>query len=217
MSTQAQAVANRANSKHSSGPKTEEGKAASSQNNFRHGLSGAFTVLPSEDAAAFNAMEVALIAEHQPSTITESIFLQKMAQSFWLSQRALHLQNSCFTGEPLSPQGEKQLALYLRYQTTHDRTFHGALNGLLKLRAEKHKAEIGFESQERKQKQESRQQEDHARKLAFEKRKQALHEVDLILAEAKLDHQILLNRNTQPVADRASLDVMRHILVGKAA
>ncbi len=123
MSTQAQAVANRANSKHSSGPKTEEGKAASSQNNFRHGLSGAFTVLPSEDAAAFNAMEVALIAEHQPSTITESIFLQKMAQSFWLSQRALHLQNSCFTGEPLSPQGEKQLALYLRYQTTHDRAF----------------------------------------------------------------------------------------------
>ncbi len=210
MSTQAQAVANRANSKHSTGPKTEEGKSVSSQNNFRHGLSGAFTVLPSEDGAAFSAMQTALLAEHQPSTITENIFVEKMAQSYWLRQRALHLQNSCFTGEPLSPEQQKQLALYLRYQNTHDRAFHGALNGLLKLRGEKRKAEIGFERQQR-------QQEDHARKLAIEKRKQDLHELDLILAEAKLDHQILLNRNTQPVADRASLDVMRHILVGKAA
>ena len=209
MSTQAQAVANRANSKHSSGPKTEEGKAASSQNNFRHGLSGAFQVLPLEDGAAFSALQEALLAEHQPSTITENIFVEKMAQSYWLRQRALHLQNSCFTGEPPSEQ-QKQLALYLRYQTTHDRAFQQALNGLLKLRGEKSKAEIGFEQQQR-------QQEDHARKLAIEKRKQDLHELDLILAEAKLDHQILLNRNTQPVADRASLDVMRHILVQKAA
>ncbi len=210
MSTQAQVLANRANSQHSTGAKTEEGKAASSQNNFRHGLSGSFQVLPSEDVAEFSALQEALIAEHQPSTITESIFLQKMAQSFWLSQRAVHLQNSCFTDEPLSPHQEKQLALYLRYQTTHDRAFHQALNNLLKLRAQKHKAEIGFESQ-------GRQKEEHARKLAVEKRKQDVHELDLILAEAKLDHQILLNRNTQPVADRASLDVMRHILVRKAA
>ncbi len=210
MSTQAQAVANRANSKLSSGPKTEAGKSASAQNNFRHGLSGAFSVLLSEDSAAFNAMQEALLAEHQPSTMTENIFVEKMAQSYWLSQRALHLQNSCFTGESLSPEQQKQLALYLRYQTTHDRAFHGALNGLLKLRGEKRKAEIGFERQERRQ-------EDHARKLAIEKRKQDVHELDLILAEAKLDHQILLNRNTQPVADRASLDVMRHILVQKAA
>ncbi len=203
-------MANRANSKLSSGPKTEAGKSASSQNNFRHGLSGAFSVLPSEDSAAFNAMQEALLAEHQPSTITENIFVETMAQSYWLRQRALHLQNSCFTGEPPSSEQQKQLALYLRYQTTHDRAFHGALNGLLKLRGEKRKAEIGFERQER-------QQEDHARKLAIEKRKQDLHELDLILAEAKLDHQILLNRNTQPIADRASLDVMRHILVQKAA
>jgi len=210
MSTQAQVLANRANAQHSSGPRTEAGKTAVAQNNFRHGLSGAFQVLPSEDAAAFNAMQTSLIEEHQPSTITESIFLQKMAQSFWLSQRAVNLQNSCFTGEPLSPQQEKPLALYLRYQTTHDRAFHQALNNLLKLRSQMRKAEIGFESQQR-------QQEQHTRKLAVEKRKQDLHKLDLILAEAKLDHQILLNRNTQPVSDRASLDVMRHILVRKAA
>jgi len=217
VSTQAQTLANQANSKLSTGPTSKEGKTASSQNNFRHGLSGSFSVLASEDRTEFNAMQSALIAEHQPSTMTENILVEKMAQSYWLRQRALHLQNSCFTAEPASPQGEKQLALYLRYQTTHDRAFHQALSALLKLRADKHKAENGFVSQEHKRQQEIRQQEDHARKLAVEKRKQALHELDLILAEAKLDHQILLNRNTQPVEDRASFDLMRHVLVRKAA
>ena len=162
-------------------------------------------------------MQEALLAEHQPSTITENIFVEKMAQSYWLRQRALHLQNSCFTAETLSPEQDKQLALYLRYQITHDRAFHGALNGLLKLRGEERKAEVGFERQERQLNEEIRQGENHARKLAVEKRKQDLHKLDLILAEAKLDHQVLLNRNTQPLADRASLDVMRHILVRKAA
>jgi len=217
MSTQAQVLANQANSKLSTGPTSQAGKTTSSQNNLRHGLSGAFCVLASENAAEFNAMQSALIAEHLPSTLTENMFVEKMAQSYWLRQRALRLQNSCFTAEPPSLEQQKQLALYLRYQTTHDRAFHQALKDLLNLRADKIKAENGFVSQQRKRQAETRQQEEHSRKLAVEKRKQDLHELDLVLAEAKLDHQILLNRNAQPVADRASLDVMRHILVRKAA
>ena len=210
MSTQAQTLANRANSTLSTGPTSAAGKAASSQNNFRHGLSGAFSVLASEDRDHFNAVQTALIAEHHPSTITESILVDKMVQSYWLRQRALQLQDTCFTIEPASPEAGKQLALYLRYQVTHDRAFHQALHDLLKLRNDKRKAENGFESQQR-------QQEDHARKLAVEKRKQDVHRFDVLLAEAKLDHQIVLNRNAQPIEDRASLDLMRHILVQKAA
>ncbi|MGA8027683.1 MAG: hypothetical protein WB992_11100, partial [Bryobacteraceae bacterium] len=56
---------------------------------------------------------------------------------------------------------EKQLALYLRYQTTHDRAFHRCLNQLLKLRAETRRIEIGFESQKRKQTDQTRKQELH--------------------------------------------------------
>jgi hypothetical protein len=40
MSTQSQQNANQANSKLSTGPKTEAGKAVSSQNNYQHGLAG---------------------------------------------------------------------------------------------------------------------------------------------------------------------------------
>ncbi|MGI8959899.1 MAG: hypothetical protein ACR2IV_09095, partial [Bryobacteraceae bacterium] len=77
-------------------------------------------------------------------------------------------------------------ALYLRYQTTNERAFHKCLNDLLKLRAETRKQEIGFESQTHKQ-------ADHTRREAAETRKQDLHRWAVLLAEAKVDHQLLQN------------------------
>ncbi|MGA8028113.1 MAG: hypothetical protein WB992_13295, partial [Bryobacteraceae bacterium] len=49
----------------------------------------------------------------------------------------------------------------LRYQTTHDRAFHRCLNQLLKLRAETRRVEIGFESQKKKETDQTRKQELH--------------------------------------------------------
>ena len=78
--------------------------------------------------------------------MTETILVEKMARSYWLSQRALKLQNSVLADDELtSDEQHKQLSLYLRYQTTHDRAFQRALTDLLKLRAERRKQEIGFE------------------------------------------------------------------------
>ena len=87
--------------------------------------------------------------EHQPATFTETTLVEAMAQHHWLRQRALHLESCCY--DPATGQivDQKQLALYLRYQTTHERGFHKALNDLLKLRAAKRKEQIGFESQQR--------------------------------------------------------------------
>ncbi len=56
MSTQSQIAANQANAQHSSGPKTAEGKAISCLNNFRHGFTGEFNVLPSEDQEQFDTL-----------------------------------------------------------------------------------------------------------------------------------------------------------------
>ena len=96
----------------------------------------------------------ALIEEHQPATPTEHILVERMAQHFWTAQRAMRLQFISFGDIDHG----KQLALYMRYQTTHDRAFHKCLSDLLKLRAERRKAlesekklEIGFESQKHKQ------------------------------------------------------------------
>ena len=48
MSTEAQIAANRQNAQHSTGPKSDEGKAKICWNAFRHGLSGTFRMLEDE-------------------------------------------------------------------------------------------------------------------------------------------------------------------------
>jgi hypothetical protein len=199
MSTEAQIRANQENAQHSTGPKTEDGKAASSLNNFKYGLTGSsFTVLDCEDQDEYDRVLCGLRFEHQPATMTEWILVEKMAQSYWLSKRALYLQDQCCTDEELSlEEQQKQLALFIRYQMTHDRAFHRSLNDLLKLRAERRKAEIGFESQKQKL-------ADQSRREAAEKRKQDLHEYAVMLAEAKVTHQQILNLNLEMDAHTAS-------------
>jgi len=163
-------------------PKPPEGKAASSQNNFRHGFTGSFSVHPSEDPAAYEFLLDCFLTDHQPATFTEHVLVEKMAQHHWLRQRALQLQNLCFDGEDR----QRSLALYMRYQTTNERAFHKCLTDLLKLTSERRKQEIGFESQQRIR-------EEHARKQSNENRKQDLHKLNVWLGEAKAEHQELLN------------------------
>ena len=192
MSTDAQRAANQANAQHSTGPKTLAGKIAVAQNNFRHGLSGHFQVLPWENGDEYEDLRDRLRADYQASTPFEEELVGRMAQHYWLTRRALFLQETCFSPEmPLCEQ-EKQLALYLRYQTTHERAFERCASELRKLRNEKRKAEIGFESQKRKQAEEARREANENRRQAAENRKQGLHQFAVLLAEAKLDQQNML-------------------------
>ncbi len=125
--SQKRAEANRANAQLSSGPKTPTGKLASSRNSTKHGLASGKLIIAGEDPAEFNSLLIALLNEHQPSGETEELLIQEMAQSHWLAQRAIRLQNTCFTEEGVN---EKSLSLFLRYFTTHNRAFHKALADL---------------------------------------------------------------------------------------
>jgi hypothetical protein len=58
-----------------------------------------------------------------------------------LAQRALRFQNECFTAEGVD---QKRLALFLRYQTTHERAFHKALTTLIRMKKDRMR---GFVSQ----------------------------------------------------------------------
>jgi hypothetical protein len=186
LSTESQIEANRENAKLSTGPKSEAGKAAAALNNTRHGLAGAFRVLPTESQSDFDELFAILRDEHQPATFTETTLVEAMAQHHWLRQRTLNLESSCY--DPATGQivDQKQLALLLRYQTTHERAFHKALNDLLKLRAAKQKVQIGFESQQRAEREKERHE-----------MKKERHQWDILLAEAKVDGQQLhdLNRD----------------------
>ena len=191
MSTEAQVAANRANAELSTGPKTKEGIAASSRNHTSHGLSyanGIFFILACESVEAYSILLADLRHEHRPDTETERILVDRMAQHHWLRCRAEGLESGCFRED--GTVNEKGLALYIRYRTSHERAFHKCLNELLKLRAEKREVEIGFESQKRVKEEHTRKQEKH--EMAKEH-----HTWEVLLAEAKVDHQVLrtLNRD----------------------
>jgi hypothetical protein len=153
MSTQAQIDANRANSQKSTGPSSEAGREASSRNRVVHGLSdpaNKFFLLEGIEAEwQFEELKAALIAEHNPQTETENILVRRMWESEWLRRRALDFQRMCFDPKDHHLYDEKRFALFLRYQTTHERAFYKALNELQKIRKERGKDRIGFESRKR--------------------------------------------------------------------
>jgi hypothetical protein len=128
---------NRTNAQLSTGPRTEQGKLASSRNSLKHGLSTGTPLIPGEDEKEFEALRDTLRREHQPADATEQMLVDQLAQSHWLLQRAIRFQNGCFTADGVD---EKRLALFLRYGSAHERAFHKALNALLRLKKERRRA-----------------------------------------------------------------------------
>jgi hypothetical protein len=92
MSTTAQMLANRANAALSTGPRTLDGKAASSRNATKHGLSSAFRVLAHEDQEEFDRLLEDLRAYHRPRDIHQRLLVDQLAKSQWLLARAQRLQ-----------------------------------------------------------------------------------------------------------------------------
>ena len=155
MATEKQTAANRENAQHSTGPTSQEGLEASSWvNAWRHGLAvkdhERFSLLMDENREKFDELQQRLNDEHLPTSETEILLVRHMAQSEWLRARALRLQNDLLqdAGKNVDP---AKLAIFLRYETTHERNFHRSLKELLTFRQQRRNAEIGFESQKLKQ------------------------------------------------------------------
>jgi hypothetical protein len=127
MSTPIQCAANRINSLKSTGPKSAEGKAASSQNNLRHGFRGKFQLFASEDRAEYDELLESLRQEHQPSGVTEDLIVQRMSEHFWLARRAQAFQYNAAEitrdGDVTTKEFNEAMALWTRYETTHERAF----------------------------------------------------------------------------------------------
>lgn len=147
----AQLTANRENAQLSRGPVTPQGKAVVSQNRRTHGLAGNFTVLPWESSEDFQLLKQAFYAEHQPQTDYEHHLVDSLIQHYWLKERAVRLQEQLLmnAADPTEVDGKK-LSLFLRYQSTHERSYYKAERELQNLKKEKAKQQIGFESQNNK-------------------------------------------------------------------
>src|SRR5580693_2662346 len=94
MATTRQIQANRANAKRSTGPVTEAGKQASSQNATRHGLLSGCIALKSESVDQWENLLASLVAEFQPSTANELILVETMAAARWRIVRICMLQTA---------------------------------------------------------------------------------------------------------------------------
>jgi hypothetical protein len=147
MATQAQIIANQANSRKSTGPVTDEGKAKSCLNRLSHGFASSTRFIRGEDPEQFNALLTDLIHEYQPATPTQQILVEKMAHHQWITLRANRIQGDLMARMSTIGDVTRTLPLMIRYQTTAERAFHQAHAELVRAQKQPANCEIGFESQ----------------------------------------------------------------------
>jgi hypothetical protein len=110
----ARAEASRKNGAKSRGPTTPEGKARSSQNALKHGFRAQkYVVLPDEDAAAFQALEAALMEELAPEGALQSALAQRVVAATWRLERAERIEAELFARQMQSPFGGRDSDLGL--------------------------------------------------------------------------------------------------------
>ena len=96
MSTLTRAESARANGAKSRGPITPEGKAKSSRNAVRHGLTIKAMVLPAEDREAAAAVLADYTAKFEPADPVEHELVEALALARWKSLRADGIEHGYF-------------------------------------------------------------------------------------------------------------------------
>jgi hypothetical protein len=94
------AAINRANSAHSTGPRTESGKQRSSLNALRHGLTARTAVLPTEDPDTYQRHIQQFLDEYAPATPTETQLVHEIGNTAWRLNRIPFLEAELFSQTP---------------------------------------------------------------------------------------------------------------------
>ena len=119
--------ANQRNAQHSTGPVTEEGKAAIRFNALTFGLRTRATVLQSENVADYYQLYNEFVAEWQPQTRTEHCHVETMVTSQWLLARVARSEQRVYTEVGLD-EGQFALLAQVYKQRAHlERSFRTAI------------------------------------------------------------------------------------------
>ena len=118
MISKKQIEANRRNAQLSTGPKTEEGKAAVRLNALRYGLRARSILLPGENPEEYHQLCADLESGWQPQNRTEQLLVEQMAVAQWKLARLEVGERSIFA---LTMSAEKQMALLDRFSTQRSR------------------------------------------------------------------------------------------------
>src|SRR5690348_5344782 len=85
--------ANRKNAQKSTGPRSIDGRARSSMNALRHGITGQVSIMTAEDRGAHDKFVQELIESLQPEGAVELQFASVIAEDFWRLQRIRAVEN----------------------------------------------------------------------------------------------------------------------------
>jgi hypothetical protein len=123
MASDAQNEANRANAQHSTGPRTEAGKAASSRNALKHGLTAVTVLLPGEDPAEYKSLCDGMMKDLAPLNTTESALAAELIDLQWRLLRVSRIEARILSADTLDTRALNNLSLHTsrtkrQYSTT---------------------------------------------------------------------------------------------------
>ena len=142
MSSEARQTANAANARLSTGPRTDQGKARSSQNARTHGLTATQLVIAAEDREEFDELHAQLQADIRPQGALQQILFDQLVASAWNLRRIPRMEAE-LTASAASyleildnPELTAKLDRLARHQTRLERSFHRALRELKSLQTD---------------------------------------------------------------------------------
>ena len=135
------AATNRANSQHSTGPRTEAGKQRSSRNALRHGLSAQTAVLPNEDPETYQRHIQQFLDEYAPATPTETQLVNEIANTAWRLNRIPLLEADLLSQNPNPQTLIQQLTSLGLHGSRLSRQFQKAIEQLRDIQDERRRLE----------------------------------------------------------------------------
>lgn len=128
MSSQQKIDANRANSRKSTGPRTDEGKAVSRNNAFKHGMRSRAIVAPDEDKDQYAQLLHQISQDFQPETDREHFLVKQMAEARWRLGRLKSIETALFSAPDID---SAEMDRNSRWQVRMENSFYKAYKGQL--------------------------------------------------------------------------------------
>jgi hypothetical protein len=164
MASPAQHAANNANAAFSTGPRTAEGKTASSANALAHGMTSRKVVLPHEDEAAYNALLECTLDLYNPADELERTLAIRVAETLWRATRSDRYHDAFLAERTkalaadnpetiqdldqaavlmfVDPAEQQRFSLMLRYLNTAKREHHKAVAELEKVQKTRYRQQM---------------------------------------------------------------------------
>ena len=154
MTSPAQAAANAANARLSTGPRTEEGKARSCRNAVKHGLTAKDLVVRQDEQEAFNDLRDSLLHELAPEGAVERFAFDQLLHAAWNLARFRRLESDLFVNglDPLlDDSAANTLDRLHRYAGQAERSYYRALKELRVLQTNRALRNLRLDEEEAKQ------------------------------------------------------------------